>query len=302
MAEMYLIGFKGSRKEYFYNKFYHSLAESDHVITQAERGEDIGIVLKRIDKKNDMSDIGHPGSILRKAGKEDISRHLSNQELDKKTRTEVIEMIRRHRLKMKVVDVETLLDGNKMTVYFTADHRVDFRELVKDLASRYKTRIELRQIGVRDEARRIGGVGICGLQQCCNSFIKEFKPISTQHAREQNLPMNPAKISGNCGRLLCCLRYEVETYRATKKNFPSPGSWVKTEAGEGVIERIDIFNEEAIIRMGDMVFSRAKASAITVLDRKGAGSELPGPDIVEQVESDTEQNREELKRLDDTRH
>ncbi len=275
MAELYLVEFKGSRKGYFLNKFYHNLKDTDYVVTQAERGEEIGRVLKKIDSEVDLSNEGRPKTILRPAGKDDLALLEDRDQRDKECRTEVIKTIQRHGLVMKVVDVETQLDGNKMTIYFTADHRVDFRNLVKELASCYKTRIELRQIGVRDEARRIGGFGVCGLKQCCNSFIKEFDPITTQHARDQDLPMNPAKISGNCGRLLCCLKFEVDSYREIKRKFPSPGTPVRTEEGDGFIQRIDIFNEEAIIRTEDGLIFRGRPGSFEVIDRKRAEKDRP---------------------------
>ena len=294
MAELYLVEFKGSRKEYFLNKFYHNLKETEFVVTEAERGEDIGRVLMKIDSEVEFSAGERPKAILRPAGKDDLSLQDEQSQKDIECRAEVISVIRRHGLQMKVVDVETQLDGNKMTVYFTADHRVDFRELVKELASNYKTRIELRQIGVRDEARRIGGYGVCGLKQCCNSFIKEFEPITTQHAREQDLPMNPAKISGNCGRLLCCLKYESDQYRQIKKNFPSPGTRVMTEDGEGVVERIDIFNDEALIRTAEGIVIRANAKAISKLGSSQASKHEDVSDDSEEGEnSGTESQSDE---------
>ena len=201
---LYLVEFKGSRKEYFYNRYYHALNIDDYVIIQAERGEDIGALTNKIEIEIDFSHTSKPRSILRPASREDVLQLQQIREDEQKYQHEVLDLIRRHGLPMRVVDVECQFDGTKMTVFFTADHRVGFRGLVKDLAARYKTRIELRQIGVRDEAKRIGGFGICGRQQCCSSFLTEFAPISTQQARIQNLPLNPAKISGNCGRLLCC--------------------------------------------------------------------------------------------------
>jgi len=147
--------------------------------------------------------------------------------------------------------VEYQFDCNKLTFYFTADQRVDFRELVKDLAAIYKTRIELRQIGVRDEARRICGYGICGLDQCCSAWLRNFEPITTQMAREQNLALNPQKISGNCGRLLCCLGYEQFHYQETLKEFPELGGKFKTEYGEGEIEKINVFTGEITVKHSD---------------------------------------------------
>ncbi len=297
MAELYLVEFKGSRREYFYNTYYHSLKPTDYVIIQAERGEDIGLLSKKVEVEVNLDESVKPRSILRRANDDDMGRFEELRQKETNNASEVIEMIKKHRLEMKVVDVEWQYDGNKMTVFFTADHRVDFRELVKDLAARYKTRIELRQIGVRDEARRIGGVGICGLQQCCNAFITEFTPISTQQAREQDLPLNPSKISGNCGRLLCCLRYEAALYQACKKKFPPPGAQVKSKMGDGVIEKIDIFNEEAVIRVEDGVTVRAKAEDILSVKSKR------GTEVRTQVATEGSEEAltaEELKKLDDS--
>ncbi|HOD66590.1 MAG TPA: regulatory iron-sulfur-containing complex subunit RicT [candidate division Zixibacteria bacterium] len=268
MAELYLVEFKGSRKEFFFNRYYHALTLNSYVIVEVERGEELGYLKKKIETEVSFGEGNHPRSILRPAGSEDAARWEYLRDQEEGYKYEVIDIISRHGLPMKVVDVECQFDGNKMTVFFTADHRVDFRELVKDLAARYRTRIELRQIGVRDEARRLGGYGICGREQCCNSFIRNFEPISTQHAREQDLPLNPSKISGNCGRLLCCLRYEADMYRKVKSRFPEPGTMVRTRLGEGVIERIDVFNEEAIIRDAERVTFRVGLKDILERERK----------------------------------
>ena len=249
MAELYLVEFKGSRREFFFNSYYHSLKANDLVIVQAERGEDAGVLHNKIGAEVDCADQGRPRSILRRASEDDVEAMKDLRQKEIGFKSEIAETVSKHGLSMKIIDVECQFDGNKMTIFFTADHRVDFRELVKELAGCYRTRIELRQIGVRDEARRIGGYGICGLRQCCNTFIRDFAPVSTQHAREQDLPLNPAKISGNCGRLLCCLRYEAGFYSECKRKFPTVGTFVKTKAGdEGTIERIDVFRQEAVIR------------------------------------------------------
>jgi cell fate regulator YaaT (PSP1 superfamily) len=302
MAELFLVEFKGHRKEYFYNTYYHSLDIPGYVIIEAERGEDIGMLKKKIDIEMDFSRTDKPRSILRPVSREDL---LELEQIRTKERTykyEVTDFITKHRLPMRVVDAECQFDGSKMTVYFTADHRVDFRELVRDLAGRYKTRIELRQIGVRDEAKRLGGFGVCGRQQCCSSFLTEFAPISTQHARDQDLPMNPAKISGNCGRLLCCLRYEAEVYAECKKRFPPPGMWVKTKQGEGTIEHIDVFNEQAVVRQSESVVFRSGAEDI--LSTVGAPTLEPVDvsGIATELEDDSfdEESKEALKQLDDT--
>jgi cell fate regulator YaaT (PSP1 superfamily) len=192
-----------------------------------------------------------PRSILRHATDQDQETLYRNRELEVDSLAQCEEMIAKHNLDMKLVDVEYQFDCNKMTFFFTADQRVDFRALVKDLAAAYRTRIELRQIGVRDEARRMGGFGVCGLQQCCNSFIQEFEPISTQMARDQNLSLNPAKISGNCGRLLCCLQYEHQHYIETMKRMPEVGSEFLGAEGRGRVESVDVFQQSFVVAYED---------------------------------------------------
>ena len=247
MAEIYLVEFKGSRKDYFANPECLSIKPNDYVIVQAERGEDMGRVTKKTSE--DMVKLEKKlQKVLRLATKEDLDKLSTNREKEKECLKECERMISERNLQMKLVDAELQFDNNKITFYFTAEKRVDFRELVKQLASTYKTRIELRQIGVRDEARRIGGFGVCGLPLCCASFIREFEPISTQLAREQNLSLNPAKISGNCGRLLCCLRYEREIYGKSLPLYPKLGDKYKTEKGEGTVEKINIFQEYMVVK------------------------------------------------------
>jgi cell fate regulator YaaT (PSP1 superfamily) len=247
MVEIYLVEFKGSRKEYFTNPECLSIKSNDYVIVQAERGEDMGRVTKKT-----TDEMVKPEKkllrILRLATKEDTEKLKANREKEKECLKECDRMITERELQMKLVDSELQFDNNKITFYFTAEKRVDFRELVKELASTYRTRIELRQIGVRDEAKRIGGFGVCGLPLCCATFIREFEPISTQLAREQNLSLNPAKISGNCGRLLCCLRYEKEIYEKSLPLYPKLGDRFKTEKGEGVVEKVNIFQEYVVVK------------------------------------------------------
>ena len=247
MAEIYLVEFKGSRKEYFSNPDCLSIKPNGFVIVQAERGENMGKVTKKIPAEMVKLE-KKPQKILRLATQEDLEKLAANQEKEKECLKECERMISERNLQMKLVDSELQFDNNKITFFFTAEKRVDFRELVKELASTYKTRIELRQIGVRDEAKRIGGFGVCGLPLCCARFIREFEPISTQIAREQNLSLNPAKISGNCGRLLCCLRYEKELYKRSLPLYPKVGERFKTEKGEGVVEKINIFKEYIVVK------------------------------------------------------
>jgi cell fate regulator YaaT (PSP1 superfamily) len=247
VAEIYLVEFKGSRKEYFSNPDCLSIKPGDYAIVQAERGEDMGRVTKKVPAQMAKPE-KKPQRILRLATPEDSDRLRSNREKERECLKECERMVSERNLQMKLVDTELQFDNNKITFYFTAEKRVDFRELVKELASTYKTRIELRQIGVRDEARRIGGFGVCGLPLCCASFIREFEPISTHLAREQNLSLNPAKISGNCGRLLCCLRYEKKLYEKTLLLYPKLGERFTTEQGEGVVEKLNIFKEYMVLK------------------------------------------------------
>jgi len=236
--------FKGERKEIYANPQQFPFKVGDYVIVEADKGEDLGIVnqvgaLLNIKKKN-----GALKSILRKPGTKDLDKLKENRSKEKAAYLVCRDKIEKHKLIMKLVDVEYQFDGNKITFYFTAERRVDFRELVKELASEYKVRIELRQIGVRDEARRIGGYGICGRKLCCTSFIKDFEPITTQCAKEQNLPLNPQKLSGVCSRLMCCLLYEKNFYQEVMKNYPEIESKIKTSKGEGLVAKIDVFTEK----------------------------------------------------------
>lgn len=282
VAELYQVEFKGSRREFFYNTYYHSLKLNEHVIVQIDQGEDLGLLTKKIDADLKFNAKNMPRSILRKTTDKDLVRYRKLQNDEITYQKEVVPVIAKHGLDMKVVGVECLFDGGKITFYFTADHRVDFRALVRDLASRYRTRIELRQIGVRDEAKRLDGFGICGLRQCCNSHLREFAPISTSHAREQDLSLNPSKISGNCGRLLCCLRYEVDQYTEIKKKFPPVGSRISTPQGSGKINRIDIFQEEALFYNEEEVLCRACPKDIQrVTGGQGRRDPSPAPKRVD---------------------
>ena len=308
MAELYQVEFKGSRREIFYNTYYHSFAANGYVIVQAEQGEDMGRLRGKLVTEPQFDETSRPRSILRPAGEEDLARYRQLLEDEKRLRSEVVSVIAQHNLAMKVVDVECLFDGGKITFYFTADHRVDFRALVRDLASRYRTRIELRQIGVRDEAKRLDGYGICGRRQCCSSHLRDFAPISTSHAREQDLSLNPSKISGNCGRLLCCLRYEVDMYRAAKKKLPSPGTQIRTVKGAGSVSRVDVFQEEVLFYNEEEVLTRAGVKEILEI-RQGRGDwketeagAQTTPDEVDQDDSsdlDDSDDRDEPNDTDD---
>lgn len=248
MPDLYIVEFKGHRRGYYHNTYYHSLASGDKIIVEAERGEDLGKVSKRVVDESRVNLENKPMSILRPVTDEDLGRQKENQLAEKDAIVKCEKLVAKHSLPMRLIGSEYQHDRNKLTFYFTADQRVDFRALVRDLAAIYKTRIELRQIGVRDAARRLGGFGVCGLTQCCCSFLHKFEPISTQFAREQNLSLNPSKISGNCGRLLCCLAYEKEHYLQELARFPKQGETYQTDKGEGTIEEINIFKKYMVVR------------------------------------------------------
>lgn len=267
MPELYIVEFKGHRRGYYFNTYYHPLQSGQDVIVEAERGEDLGLLSKRVEGSVPEGE-EKPLSILRSATVEDQKLKEENGRDEKTARAKCYELISRHGLEMKLIDSEYQHDRNKLTFYFTADQRVDFRSLVRDLAAAYKTRIELRQIGVRDAARRLGGFGVCGLTQCCSTFLKTFEPISTQLARDQNLALNPAKISGNCGRLLCCLTYEMEHYREALANFPRQGESYVTEKGEGIIEAINIFDGYMLVRLPSDEFVKVTLNDMHKKDRQ----------------------------------
>ncbi|MGQ9603371.1 MAG: PSP1 domain-containing protein [bacterium] len=242
------VEFKSARKDYFLNTKRIPLSVGDYVVVQAERGRDIGKVtrvgevLRKIRKLRPVD-----SEILRIATAEDMARFEENKKKEEEAHRICEEKIAEHNLQMKLVDVEYQLDGGKITFFFTADERVDFRDLVKDLAAIYKTRIELRQIGVRDEAKRLGGIGSCGREYCCTSFLHEFEPVTLRMARDQSLSVSPTKISGACGRLMCCLAFERDYYMEVAERLPRIGSVVETIYGEGTVVAIDIFSQTVVV-------------------------------------------------------
>ncbi len=243
------VEFKGSRRGYYINDGGVPLDPDSYVIVEAEKGIDLGCVISEGETAflkmslRTKPCLTAPRKVIRLADGDDLAildQHRRQEDLAFEVCRKKID---RHHLEMKLIDVEYQFDRNRITFYFTADGRVDFRELVKDLAAEYRTRIELRQIGVRDQAKRIGGIGNCGRDLCCSAWIDSFEHISTEMARLQNLPLNPFKLAGQCGRLKCCLSYESEVYIDRLKKFPPLESIVKTPHGEGKIEKIDVFHD-----------------------------------------------------------
>lgn len=235
MTEVIGVRFKEVGKIYYFDPDSTPLKVGDYVIVETARGIECGQVAMA-NRNIDDKDIVHPlKKMLRKANEEDLAILEENKKKEKQAFELCERKIAQHGLNMKLVDVEYTLDNNKILFYFTADGRVDFRALVKDLASVFRTRIELRQIGVRDEAKMLGGIGVCGRPFCCSSFLGEFQPVSIKMAKEQGLSLSPVKISGTCGRLMCCLKYEQDAYTDLLKKTPKVGAIVNTPDGKGVV-------------------------------------------------------------------
>lgn len=243
------VSFRQPGKQYHFDPAGLNLALGDWVIVKTSKGIECGEIVQ---EATDIADteIVHPlKKIIRRASEEDRAAQLENQAKEKEAFKKTQEKIAEHRLDMRLVNVELLFDRSKMTFYFTAAARIDFRELVKDLAAAFKTRIELRQIGVRDKAKMVGGLGHCGQRLCCTVFLSDLNPVSIRMAKEQNLPLNPLKISGVCGRLMCCLRYEFEAYKDFNKRAPKRGAIVETEAGEsGKVVELNVLRERVTLR------------------------------------------------------
>jgi cell fate regulator YaaT (PSP1 superfamily) len=247
MAKILEIEFKGGRRAFYANPQEYPFVVGDLVVVKAEKGEGLGRIINMGHLVDSRAGDQEFLPIIRKPGDKDMHRVEENTKLEKEAFSDCRKRIEEHGLPMKLVDVEYQFDRNKITFFFTSDNRVDFRALVRDLAGRYRTRIELRQIGVRDEAKRIGGLGVCGRHLCCTTFLREFEPVVTQFAKDQNLALNPTKLSGSCGRLMCCLRYEESFYDEAIKKFPEIGTSVKTPKGNGILKKIDIFEETAMV-------------------------------------------------------
>lgn len=240
MIEVAGIRFKKVGKIYYFSPGNLKLKQGDHVIVETSRGIEYGTVVIPLKKVTDDEIVPPLKKILRIATPDDDKQIEINKEKEKEAMKLCQEKIQKHNLEMKLIDVEYTFDHNKVLFYFSADGRIDFRELVRDLAGVFKTRIELRQIGVRDEAKMMGGLGICGRQLCCSLFLSDFDPVSIKMAKEQNLSLNPTKISGTCGRLMCCLKNEQAAYEDIIKTIPPVGSIVETADGKGTITAVSV--------------------------------------------------------------
>ena len=255
--ELVEIQFKGQRKELYSNARSLYIHTGNYCVVQADRGEDMGLIVSivRVSPKDVDSDMKE---ILRHASEHDIEIMEERREKELEALKTCQQKAAEHDLQIKLVDVEYQFDGNKITFYFTADGRIDFRELVKDLAGVFRTRIDLRQIGVRDEARRFDGMGMCGRSLCCSSWLKDFEPVTLKMAKDQNLPLTPSKISGACGRLMCCLAYELSDYKELVRDIPKVGSKVNCFGARHRLEKVDIFK-------GSVILSDEEGNTIEVL-------------------------------------
>ena len=244
MVKVIGVRFRNAGKIYYFDPAGMDINAGDHVIVETARGIEFGIVVLGCRQVEESKVIQPLKSVIRMATAEDENVENNNKKKEKEAFKICQEKIAKHGLQMKLIDAEYTFDNNKVLFYFTADGRVDFRELVKDLAAVFKTRIELRQVGVRDETKIVGGIGICGRSLCCHSYLSEFIPVSIKMAKEQNLSLNPTKISGVCGRLMCCLKNEEETYEYLNSKLPNVGDYVTTNDGlKGEVQSVSVLRQ-----------------------------------------------------------
>lgn len=288
------IRFKKPGKVYFFDPGELEVNKQDKVIVETSMGQEMGevVISKRAVPEENLT--APLKRIIRIATTKDLKHQEENEEKEKEAFKVCEEKIKKYKLDMHLTEVEYKFDNSKILFYFTADGRIDFRELVKDLAAVYRTRIELRQIGVRDEVKRIGGNGVCGRELCCCSYLGNFETVSIKMAKEQNMSLNPSKISGNCGRLMCCLKYEQGVYEEKLDRLPKIGAIVKTEDGEGVVESIETLKEIIHVKLkdGDETFHKKyPASAVKII--KNVGKEEVDPEERKHLKE-----LQELERLD----
>lgn len=283
MAEVIGVRFKEVSKVYYFDPEGKKLKKGDNVIVETVRGIECGeVAMDNRDVSEDQ--IVRPlKKLIREATPEDLEKASKIAEKEREAFEICEKKIVQHKLEMKLVDVEFTFDGSKVLFYFTADGRVDFRELVKDLASVFRTRIELRQIGVRDEAKMVGGLGMCGRPFCCSTFLGDFQPVSIKMAKEQGLSLNPVKISGACGRLMCCLKYEQASYEHLQKITPRQGAIVETAEGKGVVTEVHLLTGKLKVRLDrnndtlPMIFNRDDVKIIRDVPARGARRKTGAP-------------------------
>lgn len=284
------IRFRKLGKIYFFDPQYLVVKKDELVILESEEGEDIGTVVIPNRKISEEKLTAPLKKVIRIANPKDIKHYNECKNREKEAFEYCNKKIKEFALKMNLTDVECKFDNTKLLFFFTADGRIDFRELVKNLAAQYKTRIELRQIGVRDEIKRLGGNGVCGRQLCCCSFLSDFETVSIKMAKDQNLALNPSKISGNCGRLMCCLKYEDEVYQEKISRLPHAGAIVKTPDGTGEVDNVEILAEMLRVKFkdGDVYkYKKYNLKDIKVIK-----------DVVKEEEQISKEEMEELKKME----
>lgn len=249
MVKVVGVRFKKAGKIYYFDPDNFDIDINSNVIVETARGVEFGLVVIPVREVPEDEIVAPLKKVIRIATEEDKIHSEENAKKEKEAFEKCLQKIKEHNLEMKLIDVEYTFDNNKIMFYFTADGRVDFRELVKDLAAIFKTRIELRQIGVRDESKMMGGIGICGRALCCCTFLGEFQPVSIKMAKEQGLSLNPTKISGACGRLMCCLKYEQEAYEDILRRMPKNGAIVETPEGQGVVVDASLLKETVKVKL-----------------------------------------------------
>ena len=294
MTEVVSIKFKNRGKPYFFDPAGLQLEIGEHVLVDTAGGMEMGVVSRENHSVEDTAVVQPLRRVLRKATQMDLRTEELNRQREESAMKICREKIADHGLEMKLVDVECNFEGSKTTFFYTSDGRVDFRALVKDLAAVLHTRIELRQIGVRDEAKMLGGLGICGRPYCCSQFLDDFRPVSTKMAKVQSLSLNPAKISGSCGRLLCCLRYEQEAYEDLVKKVPKQGAFVETKDGYGTAVQVNLLRSTVKVKLDDDhddVLHEYKANELTAVPggRPKDGSEPPHVFVWTEPESQSEE-------------
>lgn len=248
-TELIRLIFSSRRLETFINLSPEPVSVGEMVVVSVDRGEDLGTVVAKYSPRDPVASIN--GHFIRKASPEDIQRYLENRQYEEKVLKFCRKRISTRKMEMNLTGCEAQLDRRKLRIFFTAEQRKDFRGLVRDLASKFHARIEMRQIGVRDDARQKDGIGLCGRRLCCSSYLSHFRSITLKTAREQNLAPNPSKVSGVCGRLMCCLNYETDFYRKAKKLYPQMGARVMIGKREGKVSAVDIFTETVTLTMED---------------------------------------------------
>jgi cell fate regulator YaaT (PSP1 superfamily) len=290
LPDLLEVRFKGNRKAFFTWDNTAPLHLGDAVVVEVERGVDLGHVSAVGDTAAKKCGIGcdgcalttprdPSGKVLRLASTDESRANTELRTAEEDVRSKVMDRIRSHNLPMKAADAEWQWDRKKLTIYFTAETRVDFRNLVRDLATQFRTRIELRQIGARDEAKRLDGVGRCGRQYCCSSWLPELRPVSLSLAKDQKLSLNPSQISGGCGRLLCCLRYEHDFYVTSRKRFPKEGKEIRTARGPEKVLSVDIFRERVLLRAEDGTTRVAMLSDLRAETQSAGVTLVPEPPV-----------------------